>query len=415
VACVGGTGTSLVAPSLSQPLPEGGLLENRANNSATAGQSHDQDWGAARWDLRRVLWKVTSLKRVALCQRYMIDKDAGVQVRSRDGVVGYSGLTSCGSIWCCPPCNARITAHRRLEVALGLANALGEGSSAAFGAYTLRHHAGQRLNGLWPALSACWNAVAMDRRVREVRADLGAFGLVRAAEVTVGANGWHPHLHPVHLFDREVSFLDVADLHAEQFRAWSASAHRLGLDAPLAIAQELHLVVGDGAANDLAAYAVKAVSWEMTSTQTKSRTRAEGSRTPWDVLRSVVDDGDADDLDLWHDWEAASKGKKALTWSRGLRARLGLEVVEESDEDIVGRSVGGAEDAGLVVTDWAPIRAAPRLGGALLSVVRSGGWDAARAFCDTNEIPYRDPEPVRSPTHEASPYSRTALGLASSS
>ena len=375
----------------------GGSLENIANRVADAGQRPiPSDYRAVRWEARGLLWRESNLKRIRGCGRYAITSDGSVQVRANGQAVGYAGLASCGSIWVCPVDNAKIQAVRRLEVGTLLAHALVEGS-AAFGAYTLRHHLGQDLDVLWRGLSRCWQAVARDFKVRALRAAMGWIGCVRAAECTVGLCGWHPHLHPLHLFSRRVTEAEVAALHAAEFRAWQAAALRLGFTAPVEVAQHLHLVVGD-AGEPMGEYFTKAsytgarvesVGWEMTSTQTKSRTRATGSRTPWEVLADVAG-GDADALDVWHAWEAGSKGKRALTWSRGLRARFGLGV-EASDEDVAAVEVGTAADAGFVITDWAPIRERPVLGALLLGVIGPGQrWAEGRQFCRENVIEIRE-------------------------
>jgi len=370
-------------------------LENIANRVAPAGQRHDHR--ADRWEARGVLWQESSLKRVRSCGRVTVTADGSVQVRANGVAVGYAGLASCGSVWSCPVCNARIQAVRRLEVGTALAWAMTDGG-AAFGAYTLRHHAGTPLDGLWRSLSKCWQAVARDKSVRTERAALGHVGLIRAAEVTHGSNGWHPHLHPLHLFSRPVTASDVQRLHVVQFRAWSAAADRLGLSAPVLAAQDLHVVSGARAHQELGDYFTKAsyapapesVGWEMTSTQTKSRTRDQDSRTPWDLLTGVHRHGDADALDLWHLWERDSRGKRALTWSRGLRQAVGLDR-EASDEEIAETEVGTRADAGFVIEDWSPIRAAPRLGAELLAVVGPAGhWEEGRRFCRRHGIETRE-------------------------
>lgn len=371
-------------------------LENTANRVAPAGQSVDQ-YRAQRWEARAVLWHESTLERVRSCGRWSVLADGSVQVRANGAAVGYAGLATCGSVWACPVCNAKIQAVRRLEVGTALAWALGDGG-AAFGAYTLRHHQGQGLDHLWRSLSRCWQAVARDKGVRKIRADLGLIGTIRATEATYGAHGWHPHLHPLHLFSRPVGPAEVAALHREQFRAWSAAAARLGLSAPVMAGQDLHAVGGAHAHRELGDYFTKAsyrptpeaVAWEATSTQTKSRTRATDSRTPWDLLRAVYEDGDADSLDLWRRWERDSKGKRALTWTRGLRRAVGLDV-EASDEEIADREVGTDADAGFVVEDWGPIRANPRLGADLLSVIGTAGrWSEGRRFCAEHGIQIRE-------------------------
>lgn len=372
-------------------------LENIANKCADAGHSVAvSDYRAARWEARGLLWAESSIKRVRTCGRHAITPDGSVAVRGNGSAVGYAGLASCGSVWACPVCNAKIQAVRRLEVGTLLALATVNGS-AAFGAYTLRHHAGQDLDRLWRALNKCWAAVSRDFKVREVRARLGWIGYVRATECTLGSCGWHPHVHPLHLFAGKVTTTQVDLLHVVEFRAWQAAAIRLGLSAPLEDAQHLHLVVGD-AGDTLGDYFAKAtyegaressVGWEMTSTQTKSRTRASGSRTPWEILADVAG-GDADSLDLWHAWETASRGKKALTYSRGLRERFGL-LQEATDEEIAEAEIGSKADTGFVITDWSPVRARPVLGAQLLAAVgKELRWGDGRRFCRANGIDFRE-------------------------
>ena len=376
-----------------------GSLENNANKSAPAGQrlAEGIDYRAERWAARGVLWTESTIKRCRCCGRVTITPDGSVQVRADGRAVGFAGLASCGSVWVCPVCNARVQAVRRIEVGLALAWALVDGG-AAFGAYTLCHHQGERLGDLWPGLNKCWAAVGRDGSVKRVRARLGWCGYVRTVEVTYGANGWHPHIHPLHLFSRPVSAAEVAELHRVEFRAWEAAAGRLGLRTPVSAAQNLHVVDGAAAHAEVADYFTKAsytptaesVGWEMTSTQTKSRTRAEGSRTPWELLRAVYLEGDAEALDLWHEWETASRGKRAISWSRGLRKLAGL-LVEATDEEIAEREIGSRADAGLVITDWTPIRERPQLGAELLAVVGpAGDWDAGRLFCRRHGIETRD-------------------------
>jgi len=376
-----------------------GPLENYANRVAPAGQSAvpAADWRAERWAARGALWEFSTLDRVRKCGRVTRTADGSVQVRANGSSVGFGGLCTCGSWWACPVCNAKISATRRLEVGTALAWAVHSGG-AAFGAYTLRHHQGTDADALWRGLSKCWQAVARDKTVRNVRTSLGLVGTVRAAEVVVGDNGPHPHLHPVHLFERPVSDDGAGVLHEAQFGAWSRAADRLGFEPVSERAQHLHVVgVGRGL-DDLGEYFTKAtyrpaaesVGWEMASPQTKSRTRAKGA-APFELLGEFHRNGDVDALDDWRAYERYSKGKRALTWTKGLRSRVGLDV-EAADEDLADAEVGTREDCGLVVTDWSPVVASRgRLGAGLLSAVGpAGNWDEGRRYCDANGIEWRN-------------------------
>lgn len=366
-------------PAPTDTVGAGPSLEKYANNSARADSAR-----AERWRVRGVLWDESTLERVRKCGRVPVDT-AGVGVRANGVCVGYAGLATCGSVWACPVCNAKIQAIRRLEVGVAIETVLAKGG-AAFGAYTVRHNANARLDTTWRVLSRLWNAVSVDKGVRVARKALGWLGYIRAAEVTHGRNGWHPHLHPLHLFRQPVSDSDVAYLHAVEFAAWQRAAERWGYDAPMVQAQDLHRVTGKGASKELGEYFAK-VTWEMTSTQTKSAWRAGASRTPWELLRSVYEDGDADALDLWHEWERDSKGKRAITWSRGLRRSLGLGA-EAKDEEIAAAVVGTRDDEVFIVTDWSPVRANPSLGAGLLAAVGpQGDLASGLAYCRLHGIP----------------------------
>lgn len=372
-------------------------LENIANKSALAGQRPKENRAREdRWVMRGLLWNESNLPRLRSCGRHSIAKNGLIQVRANGQSVGYAGLASCGSVWACPTCNARIQGVRRLEVGILLQAAL-ETGSAAFGTMTLRHFQGQDWDLTWRGLSKCWDAVSVDKSVRNLRKELGWLGFVRAAECTLGAHGLHPHLHLVHFFAGEVSEADIARLHAAEFRAWKAKAERIGLEAPLEVAQDMHLVTGENSAiaASLGDYFTKAtfggkrseaVAWEMTSTQTKTQTRAKESITPWELLSRIMQ-GDADALDDWHRWEKVSKGKRAISYSRGLRQRFGL-LVEATDEEIAAAEIGSESDTGFEIEDWSPIRANPRLGAQLLGVVTAAGnWSEGRKFCADNGIP----------------------------
>lgn len=374
--------------------PGGAPLENIANNSAPTPKDDVSEARSDRWKARGFLWQESTITRVRGCGRHSIRPDGSVQVRDNGLAAGFSGLASCGSVWACPVCNSKINAVRRLELGVMVSAADALGMGMAFGAKTLRHTASHRLAELWPKQSELYNAVTVDKSVRRIRADLGFLGYTRAAEVTVGLNGWHPHLHPLYFFEKRVTQRQIDSLQVAENSAWINKAGRLGLQAPLSDAQHLHVVTGSAAALSLGQYFTKngtqtadSVAWELTSTQTKTGRRFAKTVSPW-ILLAGARTGDADALDLWQEYEKASKGKRALTYSRGLRRRFGLDV-EASDEDIAETEVGTRDDALFEIVDWSPVRRNPALGADLLATVRTSGIAAAQRFCADHSIETR--------------------------
>ena len=364
-------------------------LDNTANY---VGQDSPKstDYRKARWAMRTVLWDVTSIRRVESCGRWAVTASGFVDVRKKE-VAGYAGLASCGSVHVCPVCNAKIMATRRIEVGVMISAF----PSAAFGAYTLRHTATDSLKDLLAARTKLWQRVAQNRAVKEARKDLGVAGIIRGSEVTYGNHGWHPHIHPVFVFDREVSPVYVQQLHGVQQTAWISAARNLGLNAPMTAAQQLGLVYDSADINRYLTKttfnATEAVSWEVTSSQTKSSRRA-GGRTQWEILNDVRG-GCADSLDLWHEYEQATKGTRVLTTSPGLRKKAGLDM-ERTDEEIAAAEIGTEADTIFTILDWAPFRENPRWGAELLTVIEKQGTVAGIQWCLDRGIPIEDPDPV---------------------
>jgi hypothetical protein len=97
----------------------------------------------------------------------------------------------------------------------------------------------------------------------------------------------------------------------------------------------------------------------------------------------VLDDfwwtGDSDDLIVWREYERATKGRQAITWSKGLRQLLA--VTERTDEEISAEEVGG-EDLAVIHSDgWRRITQIPGLPSLVLDHAERGAGGCRRAAC----------------------------------
>jgi hypothetical protein len=97
-----------------------------------------------------------------------------------------------------------------------------------------------------------------------------------------------------------------------------------------------------------------------------------GRRTAWGILADAHTFGDVDDLALWREYERATKGKRRVQFSQGLRAYFGLDGDEPSDESLAAEEVldewKGPIVATLNHTTWRAVR---HRRGALLAIVRA--------------------------------------------
>lgn len=277
---------------------------------------------------------------------------SGVAVRrSSEGTSHLAGVETCGSIWACPVCAAKIRNFRADEVSTGLSAHIKAGGGALLVTFTLPHQAADRLRKTVALVSDGFRSIMSGRAYYADRDAYGILGQIRAFEVTHGSNGWHPHLHVVVVLERPAS----ADLAAAVESAWQARWDRWllrkGWRASVnGIGVKVERVRRDAAA--VGAYIAKlqegdrpdrAVGNEMARADLKSG--RQDSRVPFEILADFGSDGQADDLALWHEYQLATKGRSAIRWSRGLRKLLLTVEEEPTDEEIAAAEVGGTDVA----------------------------------------------------------------------
>lgn len=369
---------------------ESGPLENNANN-----WSAEADRRATRWLALAALWRFSRLDRVRKCGRVL--RGSHVEYRRIGDVVGLAGLVSCGSVWSCPRCNAKVMARRRFELGCVLAAADAQGYTAVEITLTLRHALGDELARLWSALSGCWERARSGREWHRHADEFGIAGWLRVVEVTDGRNGWHPHVHGV-VFVRQIDAEGLRAFGEGMFGRWQRAAIRQGLEAPEMVGQEWH-VIGAGGDSKIAEYltdaktfgaAATAMGLELTSTQSKRARSAYSTRSTWEVLEDAIN-GETRGLARWWEFEQASSGKRQISYSQGLRELLGVDFDELRDEQISAEELGSSEDAGLIVTPsgWHRMASNPDWIPASLEVLRVGGWSLLARFLEERAIEHR--------------------------
>lgn len=212
---------------MSQDRPSEGLaLGNYANNAAIPGQRHNSaSYGLLRW-----LWANSELPGVRKCHRVRWREFVEVY-RAPWGGLTYKGLCQCGSVWACPVCAPAIRRGRAGELSAALCSYVEGGRGVLFATLTLPHSVGDRLRPLFEGVATSWREVMGNRPVRELRESL-PFEFVRAAEVTHGENGWHPHLHVCLAMPRRLTYDEGEAFRVVLFRAWCTAVEARGWRPP---------------------------------------------------------------------------------------------------------------------------------------------------------------------------------------
>ena len=371
--------------------PELGSLGTNAKSSAVdpeTGEVATPDPMAGRvmrFALQAAARYILPQSRTAKCLRLRAaNQDIQVWRSQEFGTASYSGLQTCGSVWACPVCAAKIAERRRAELVGAMAAHKASGGLVNMLTLTTPH---QRTDNLAELLAKQKKALAAfwaDRSVKAVMQDMGTIGQVRALEVTHGRlspqnNGWHPHYH-VLLFCG--SGVDLARFDAPQMKDWAvrlylrwfACCERAGLGAP---SFEHGLKLHDG--SKAAAYASK---WGLEDEMTKGHTKkAINGETPFDFLRAfLADKSDKVAAALFREFALTFKGKRQLFWSPGLKARFAVEDV--TDEQLSNRLEERADYLGSITLDqWRDVLAVEGRAN-VLACASSGGWPAVVAYLD---------------------------------
>lgn len=387
------------------------LAQKSSTNPAGRRSASRRDRLAAQ----RVLWRESKHNRVKGCGKYVSANGEGVQLRvtaAESGkVAGFAGLQTCGSVWSCPTCSARILATRQREIAQAVDSWVSKGGQVAMMTFTMKHASGDRLSDLWDALQKGWHSITAGRvhqaekavygvetsrtlitecsakscgrddhhgRRHSARCKIGSYLVkhvlpwLRLAEITHGAAGWHVHVHAVVFLAAGVTDLQLQGLYVKWWSRWNSGLVAAGVDGSLMVntakffeGREVHKDVGNYvtkntySAGDLAGLEVG---------RSDLKSARFGNRTPFQILRDFVlqTDGPQNverDAALWAVFEEASHKRRQMTWAHGARAILGLDDVEQTDDEIAAEEMGSADDALLSIPQdsWkAMIRVAGR-------------------------------------------------------
>lgn len=301
------------------------MVEGHSPNAIPGTTFGDPDWVRA--------------PRVARCS-WRIGTSVAVHSNSTNGMASFSGVERCASVWACPPCAAIIRSHRAKEIALAVKFHLDRGGGLYFLTLTLRHKSMDDLKSTLDQSLKAWQRAQSRRDFSWLKDELKMIGSVRSTEVTLGLNGWHPH-HHILLFTRAPATDEIAhDVEASIFDIWLRVLEGLQARVP---SRERGCIVKpvkeDGRV--LANYVSKLqehdrprlspVATEVARADWKSGRR--GSIVPFELL----DNSDQLHEKLWLEYYLATHGRRAFSWTKGLRAlTLPQALIEEaSDEQVI--------------------------------------------------------------------------------
>lgn len=353
-----------------------------------------------RFELQRAAARLTPSLRVSGCLWAMTGQT--VSLLLRDGDARFSGLQTCGSVWSCPCCSARISETRRNELKM-----LEEWAGSPLGGLRLvmmtltARHRKRALGDLVDRMALAKRRMQNLTAWKRLRKSGVLFGTVSVREATYSdVNGWHPHYHVLCLVEADSDEEAIAILEPQR-RKWLHCLRKEGLTGTLDRAFDLQN--GDAVAayiskhgrneGDRKAAQERRSEWgiaeEMTLARVK-RGRGEKGRSPWQILRDAAA-GDAESVKLWQEYALTMHGRRQQVWSDGLKAACGLVEVED-EEAAEGEEYTEELDELLMEwrrQGWLDVRAKRAQ---ILAAAEAGGLDAVQDLLKRRPKPKLDME-----------------------
>ena len=332
-----------------------------------------------RFALQSMARAILPESRTAKCLRIRaFDSDVQVWKSREHGTASYGGLQTCGSVWTCPVCAAKIAERRRVELLDAMELHKAQGGAVYLLTLTTPHQRGDVLAELLDQQGKALQSFLRDRKVKEVFKEMGHIGQVRALEVTHGRkaarnNGWHPHFHILQFCYQKGNDSDRKDWTARLYMRWAFYCEKAGLGTP-SYAHGIKLDDGTKASD----YVTK---WGLEDEMTKGHTKKgkAGGESPFDLLRAVLADRtDRQAAALFKEFAQGFKGKQQLSWSRGLKARFMVD--EKTDEELSQEKDDRATLLGLLTVDqWRDVLKVDGRG-VLLDIAAKGGWHNVQRY-----------------------------------
>lgn len=383
------------------PLGKSGTTFHPTQPEARKARQERQQRRAEKFQFRQGLREYATRKTVQLCgSRACSASGVGVRLTESEAGrrAGFAGLSTCGSIWLCPVCAAKIAARRAEELGTVLENVREAGYQLAMVTLTVRHSAKDTLAEVWSAVSRGWHRVTGGKAWLADKDHYEIPGWVKAVEVTHGKHGWHVHVHSVFAYKGTPN--DAKALGQRIYGRWEsglkATKKHKGFTALPDYGLDVEVSQG-GDLGNLGKYLsklgadVQGIAREVTQGGQK---QARGTnRTPFQIGHDLVENQAAEDRAIWDEWQKTAPGHRALSWSKGFRELFGLDEKEATDEEIAAEELGTKDDTVCVIPSpsWYTIK---HRACEILDVAENRGAEALRTWLTDQGIEWA-PAPDR--------------------
>ena len=323
----------------------------------------------------------------AKCLYTRIAPDVDLMRSKEHGRAFYTGLVVCGKVWTCPVCAAKVQERRRQEVAAAFDWAYAQGKKVIMVTFTFPHYHWQRLADLLPKQAEAYARLRKGKAWDKLKTSIGYTGLIRSLEITLGANGWHPHTHEAWIVDRDC---DTKALRRKVVARWLTMCRKVGLvpdGKTFAFLKRSVQITDNCSTSDYLAKQDDSRNWGMDRELVKASSKVRKSSKGMHPFGLLADAGAeeperSDSGARFLEYADAMKGKAQLFWSRGLKDLVG--VTEATDEELAAEQQDRADHlAKLSREEWRLVLKR-KARAELLDAAEVGGAEAVQRWLSDN-------------------------------
>ena len=279
-------------------------------------------------------------------------------------------------------------AGRKGEIENILLKAQAKGLSALFLTVTLQHTRDSELSELLKTLLAAWRSVFSGDRTGERQVLSRVKAQIKSVETRWGRNGFHPHLHVLLMVDEAGLSETEAGLFEDKlaeviFSRYQRAVEKRGMVAEREAYNSRPVSMAGAAAH----YVTKIeAALELTSPDTKKGFAGGARSYTMFQLLSLYERGERqlygkDIAEVFREFARATKGKRAVSYSRGIKDLLGIEA--KPDEELALEAELPEEKTIAVVSaDVWRVVCARKMRAQLLAVADSGDERQVSAWLD---------------------------------
>lgn len=310
-------------------------MSNHLNAVLSAAPLLKREWNKKeRLALQNAVRIAQPKHRASACLRHRLGASSVAVSATKEGQTRLGGLMVCNASHVCPICHHNKMAEEKATIAEIVAEHYGAGGFMVDAVLTIPHTAGESLAKVLDRLESVWKSLRSKPIWRDLANELGIVGCIRRLEITLTANGWHPHYHVSFLCDwlaakgikGDTRHAALADVHALVAGRWSEAGKRAGIKVCLYAQAAVAIVAAVDAAKAVA-YSIKNMGY------------GEGkddSLSPMDLLR-IIDQITAPAVTyaakrLFAEYATAIKGKHTLSYLGTARAAKAAIAADEAEE-----------------------------------------------------------------------------------